>query len=110
MVFYGLGQDLPAIAAHRAKGGRALFLRDNRVMLASGSVEALLVELPRLPAGNGGDEAAWFESLLAGVGAAAALDIPIELIRVGIETFVRDQYGGSGKKPSRARMRKVANQ
>jgi len=110
VVFYGLGQDLPAIAAHRAKGGRALFLRDNRVMLASGSVEALLVELPRLPAGNGGDEAAWFESLLAGVGAAAALDIPIELIRVGIETFVRDQYGGSGKKPSRARMRKVANQ
>lgn len=107
VVFYGLGQELPAIAAHRAKGGRALFLRDNRVMLASGSVEALMAELPRSPAAGGENEAEWFENLLAGIGAAAALGIPIELIRVGIETFVRDQYG---KKPSRVRERKVANQ
>ncbi|MBX3647150.1 MAG: cyanophycin synthetase [Rhodocyclaceae bacterium] len=107
VVFYGLGQELPAIAAHRAKGGRALFLRDNRVMLASGSVEALMAELPRSPAAGGENEAEWFENLLAGIGAAAALGIPIELIRIGIETFVRDQYG---KKPSRVRERKVANQ
>lgn len=107
VVFYGLGQELPAIAEHRAKGGRALFLRDNRVMLAAGSVEALLAELPRSPAGHGENETEWFENLLAGIGAAAALGIPIELIRVGIETFVRDQYG---KKPSRVRERKVANQ
>ncbi|MCZ7655794.1 MAG: hypothetical protein M5R42_18305 [Rhodocyclaceae bacterium] len=76
-------------------------------MLASGSVEALMAELPRSPAAGGENEAEWFENLLAGIGAAAALGIPIELIRVGIETFVRDQYG---KKPSRVRERKVANQ
>lgn len=107
VVFYGRGPDLPVISAHRAKGGRALFLRDNRIMLATGSVEALLAELPRYSARNGESETEWNEALLAGAGAAAALGIPFELIRVGIETFDREH---NGKKTARARVRKVANQ
>jgi cyanophycin synthetase len=40
VIFYGLGPELPAIAAHRARGGRAGYLRDNRIMLASGESKA----------------------------------------------------------------------
>jgi hypothetical protein len=39
------------------------------------------------------------------MGAAVALDIPVDLIRVGIETFER-----TAQAPARSRPRRVANQ
>jgi cyanophycin synthetase len=105
VIFYGLGSELPAIAEHRARGGRALFLRDNRIMLATGAVEGPFLELPVLAAGKDETDAGRTASLLAAVGAAVALDIPVEMIRVGIETFEQDR-----KRPARSRPRRVANQ
>jgi cyanophycin synthetase len=107
VIFYGPGPELPAIVEHRARGGRALFLRDNRIMLATGAVEGPFVELPIFAAGNNETEGDRAASLLAAVGAAVALGIPVEMIRVGIETFEQDR---SGKRPVRSRPRKVANQ
>jgi len=107
VIFYGLGAELPAIVAHRAKGGRALYLRDNRIMLATGAVEGPFVELPVPAAGQDATDPSRAACLLAAVGAAVALDIPVEKIRVGIETFEQDR---NGKRPSRSRPRRVANQ
>jgi cyanophycin synthetase len=105
VIFYGLGQDLPAIAEHRARGGRALFLRDDRIMLATGAVEGPFLELPVFAARKDETEAERNAGLLAAVGAAVALDIPVETIRVGIETFEQDR-----RRPLRSRPRRVANQ
>ena len=105
VIFYGLAQDLPAIAEHRRKGGRALYLRENRIMLASGSVEGPFMELPVFVMNKDaiyGERAA---CLLAAVGAAVALDIPVDKIRVGIDTFEREH-----NRPPRSRPRRVANQ
>ncbi|HNQ57015.1 MAG TPA: cyanophycin synthetase [Candidatus Desulfobacillus denitrificans] len=107
VIFYGLGAELPAIVAHRAKGGRALYLRDNRIMLATGAVEGPFLELPVLANGKDDTDNHRAASLLAAVGAAVALDIPVEMIRVGIETFEQDR---NGKRPARSRPRRVANQ
>lgn len=107
VIFYGLGPELPAIAEHRARGGRALFLRDNRIMLATGAVEGPFLELPVLSARKDETDADRNASLLAAVGAAVALDIPVEMIRVGIETFEQDR---NGKRSARSRPRRVANQ
>lgn len=107
VIFYGLGAELPAIVAHRAKGGRALYLRDNRIMLATGAVEGPFLELPVLANGKDDTDKHRAASLLAAVGAAVALDIPVEMIRVGIETFEQDR---NGKRPARSRPRRVANQ
>lgn len=104
VILYGPAPDLPAIVEHRARGGRALFLRDNRIMLAKGPVEGPLAELPTFAVrkDEGEGEADLAASLLAATGAAIALGIPVEMIRVGIETFGQDR---NGKRP-----RKVANQ
>ena len=107
VIFYGPGPELTAIVEHRARGGRALFLRDNRIMLATGAVEGPFVELPIFAAGKNETEGDRAASLLAAVGAAVALGIPVEMIRVGIETFEQDR---NGKRPARSRPRKVANQ
>jgi cyanophycin synthetase len=107
VIFYGPGPELPAIVEHRARGGRALFLRDNRIMLATGAVEGPFLELPVFAARKDETEGDRAASLLAAVGAAVALAIPVEMIRVGIETFEQDR---NGKRPARSRPRKVANQ
>ena len=105
VIFYGLAQDLPAIAAHRAQGGRALYLRENRVMLASGNVEGPFMELPVFVMNKDALDLERAACLLAAVGAAVALDIPVDKIRVGIDTFEREH-----KRPPRSRPRRVANQ
>jgi cyanophycin synthetase len=109
VILYGPEPELAAIAEHRARGGRALFLRDRRIVMAQGQVETLLAELPLFPSRGNESEASQIESLLAAVGAACALSVPIELIRVGIDTF--SAYQSRGPRPrSRSRNRKAANQ
>ena len=105
VIFYGLTQDLPAIAAHRARGGRALYLRESRIMLATGAVEGPFMELPVFATNKDGTDSERAACLLAAVGAAVALDIPVETIRVGIDTFEQER-----KRPLRSRPRRVANQ
>jgi cyanophycin synthetase len=80
VLFYALEADLPVIAAHCAQGGRALFLRENQVVVACGGSETPLFDLDTLPP---------LQPLhvLAAVGVALALDIAPELIRAGIEAF-----------------------
>ncbi len=84
VIFFGPAHDLPAIAGHREQGKRAVYVRDGHLVLASGKDETPLAELALIPlaASQGG-----IENLMAGVGAAWALGISLDLIRAGIETF-----------------------
>jgi cyanophycin synthetase len=85
VILYAADPQTPALAAHRgasARGGRAVYLRDGRPVLATGSAETRLAPLSRLARGSLADE-----TLLAVVAAAWALDIPPDLIIAGIETF-----------------------
>ena len=107
-MLYGLDPDLPAIVKQRAGGGRAVFLRDNRIHLAQGPAESMLVELPAFAmlSREGRCDADTAASLLAAAGAAVALDIPLEITRVGIETFEHDCRG---KPPVQSLPRKAVN-
>jgi cyanophycin synthetase len=83
VIFYGLDETLPAIAAHRAAGGRAVFLREADIVLAQGMDEAAL--LPRsylTPA-----QAALPGAVLAAIGAGWALGLTPELMCAGLRTF-----------------------
>ncbi len=108
VILYGPGPDLPAIVEHRARNGRALFLRDHSILLATGSVEGTLAELPAFAVPNDADEreAGPAASVLAAASAAVALGIPVEMIRVGIETFEQDP---SSLLPISSHPRRVAN-
>ncbi|MFM2054052.1 MAG: cyanophycin synthetase [Pseudomonadota bacterium] len=70
-----------ALAAHRAEGGRAVLLREGRVVLVTGASEAVCVDLARrriaLPA----------EAVLPAVAAGWAMGINPELMAAGLETF-----------------------
>jgi len=89
VIFYSTDPDVEAIAAHRASNGRAVCVRQNQVVLATGGAETFLPGLGKL--------SAWCKrhaksgisepSLLATVATAWALDIPLNLIGAGIEAF-----------------------
>jgi cyanophycin synthetase len=89
VIFYSSNPDAPALAAHRADNGRALFVRNDQVVLASGATQALLPGL--------GKVSSWRErhahrrisenTLLAAIGTAWALGIPLKLISAGMEAF-----------------------
>ncbi|MBB5019295.1 cyanophycin synthetase [Chitinivorax tropicus] len=86
VIFYAEDPTLLPIVEHLANGGRAVFLRDQTVMLASGSTEQALATLDLFPLTRDG-ATTHIESVLAAVAAAWALGISPDLICAGIENF-----------------------
>jgi cyanophycin synthetase len=83
VIFYGLDPDQAPMLQHRNAGERVVYLRDNAIVLAQGMEEVALLPLATLkPA-----KASKPEMVMAAVGAAWALDIPVELIGAGLRTF-----------------------
>lgn len=87
VVLYALDASLPAIVEHRARDqGRAVIVRNSRVVLATGSAEHVLGTLSELTFGRNAIVPDT-DALLAAIGAAWALDIAPDLIGAGIKTF-----------------------
>ncbi|ANN77077.1 cyanophycin synthetase [Bordetella flabilis] len=87
VVFFGLDPHLSAIASHVALGKRAVYIQDGHVVLAHGSRQERLSEVAAIPLTLQGRVDFQIENVLAAVGAAWALGVPADIIRVGIETF-----------------------
>lgn len=85
--YFALDGLNPILAAHRAQGGRAAFCRDNAIVLAEGSQEAVLCALTQVPLTRGGRIGFQVENVLAAVAAAQALGVPHDTIRAALEAF-----------------------
>jgi len=81
VILYAADPQTPALVAHRAKGGRAVYVQDGRPVLANGGATRLspLSRLARVVTAD--------DTLLAAIATAWALDIPPDLIIAGIQTF-----------------------
>ena len=84
VILYAVDDGAAVLAAHRAAGGRAVFLRDQICVLAEGGSETALPRLGPLAANA---EVLPSEALLAAVAAAWALGIDPDLISAGVQTF-----------------------
>ncbi|WP_292993446.1 cyanophycin synthetase [Nitrosomonas sp.] len=93
VIFFSISPDLPVINQHRIngtgpkQGKRAVIVRNSTIMLVTGSDELPLVRLMEIPAATGKHSPQEIENVLAAIGAAWALGIEPDLIRIGIETF-----------------------
>jgi cyanophycin synthetase len=88
VVYFGRDGKHPVVERHREGGGRAVFVRNQRVILAEGGQEIPLAALKRVPLTHGGLAGFQVENVLAAAGAAWSLGIPCEAIRAGLESFV----------------------
>lgn len=97
VVFFALTSENPVIVEHRAKGGRAVFVRENSVILADGATAFPILSLERIPLTHAGRVAFQVENVLAATAACWAVGIPAEAIRSGLESF----SNSVGKTPGR---------
>ncbi|MGO4314205.1 hypothetical protein AB4Z35_31005, partial [Pseudomonas sp. KB_15] len=97
VIFFGLTADLPAIAAHRAAGKRAVFVREGKVVMATGQSEMPLTDVSAIPLTYAGRVAFQIENVLAAVATGWALGISNDLIRAGVVTFDVGQVDVPGR-------------
>jgi UDP-N-acetylmuramyl tripeptide synthase len=90
VVFFARDGHHPVIVEHRQRGGRAVFVRDRRIILAEGAQEIPLVSLENVPLTHGGYVGFQVENALASAAAAWVLGVPCEVILAGLESFVAD--------------------
>ncbi|MEO8024523.1 cyanophycin synthetase [Polaromonas sp.] len=90
VIFYAEDPAQAAIAAHVGSGGRAVFMRQGKVVLATGAGEVFLPGLDKLALWQGRHAPTAENSLLAAIAAAWALGISLNLIGAGIEAFNLD--------------------
>jgi cyanophycin synthetase len=83
VIFFSLGANNPVVVEHRAQGRRAVVVRDDTLILASGDQETMVSAPAAIDVAKDGEAAATFAAAAA---AAWALAIAPDIIRAGIET------------------------
>jgi cyanophycin synthetase len=80
-------REIDVLSGHRQQGGRAVSVRDGKIVLCTGGDEQVLLELERIPALAQVQKPQQMENILAAIGAAWALDITPEVMRAGLQTY-----------------------
>lgn len=87
VIFFAAADELPVIAEHLHKGGRAVLVRDAQIVFCEGENRVELLKLAAVPLDDGENRQSQLAYVLAAVAAAWALGISASLIRAGIATF-----------------------
>jgi cyanophycin synthetase len=90
VVFFGRDSEHPVITEHRRQKGKAVIVHDRTIFLAKGDQEERLIPLERIPLTHGGRIGFQIENALAAIAAAWCLNIPLETIATGAESFEAD--------------------
>lgn len=98
VIFFANDASAPVMAAHLNEGKRGVFVRDGKVIQATGSNEVRVSDVAAIPLTGGGAVAFQIDNVLAAVAAAWALGITADLIRAGIELFGTEQAEEQDKK------------
>ncbi len=97
VIFFTRDSQRPAVAEHRAKGGKAVFERAGAVVLADGEIEDVLLPLDAAPLTLGGRVGFQIENLLAALSAGWALDLPRDVLERCARQFRGDSLEAPGR-------------
>ncbi|MDA3920793.1 MAG: cyanophycin synthetase [Salinisphaera sp.] len=87
IIFFTLNPDSEAVAAHVREHGVAFTVRDERVVMRQGQVEADIIALADMPISFGGHARFNVANALAAAAAAHALGLTVADIHMGLQTF-----------------------
>jgi cyanophycin synthetase len=90
VIFFCRDAQHPVMVEHRAKGGKAVFVHEGHITAAEGDRQFHITPLSRVPLTHQGTIGFQVENALATAAAVWALGVPVETIRVGLETFTND--------------------
>ncbi|MBK7686204.1 MAG: cyanophycin synthetase [Rhodocyclaceae bacterium] len=96
IIFFAADQNLPMMAAHRARGHRVVFVSGDEIVAAQGGNE-VVISLAGVPITRAGTISFQVENAMASVGAAWALGLDWSVIRAGLATFTSDAASAPGR-------------
>lgn len=97
IIYFAVDPATPLLVEHLAQGGRAATVRDGWIVLCDGPRETRLAQLDRVPLVHRGLVAFQVENALAAAAAAWRLGVPLELVRLGLESFASGPDGSPGR-------------
>ncbi len=97
VVYFALDPEHSVVVEHLARGGLAATVREGWIVLCDGPRETRLAHLDRVPLVHGGLASFQVENVLAAAAAAWRLGVPLELVRIGLESFASGATGSPGR-------------
>lgn len=97
VLYFARSAEQPVLAAHRAKGGKVCFVRDNAIIAAEGTWEAKIADLAGVPMTMDGAIGFQVENAMAAAAAAWTLGVPFQTIRHALETFAANPTKAPGR-------------
>jgi cyanophycin synthetase len=97
VIFFARDPQHPLIVAHRARGGRAVIVRNETVVLAEGSREQRVTSLGAVPLTRDGKIGFQVDNVLAATAAGWSVGVPCEVMRAALATFTSDTRSTPGR-------------
>jgi len=97
VVYFSADPSAPVLVEHLAAGGLAATVRDGWIVLCDGPRETRLAHLDRVPLVHRGLVRFQVDNVLAAAAAAWRLGVPLEIVRLGLETFPAGMAGSPGR-------------
>ncbi|AKJ30320.1 cyanophycin synthetase [Caldimonas brevitalea] len=96
VTFFAADRHVPVMAAHRAQGGRVVYVEGGAIVAAEGRRQHR-IPLSQVPLTRGGSIGFQVENAMAAVAAAWALDLDWDTIARGLRSFVNDADNAPGR-------------
>jgi cyanophycin synthetase len=97
VIFFARNPQHPLIVAHRARGGRAVIVRNDSVVLAEGNREQRVTNLGAVPLTRDGKIGFQVDNVLAATAACWSVGVSCEVMRVALSTFTSDTRSTPGR-------------
>lgn len=96
VTFFTADPHHPVMMTHRVQGKRAIF-RDGNVLVAADGAQEERIDLSGIPLTRNGVIGFQVDNVMAAIGAAWALEIDWNTIRLGLATFINDAATAPGR-------------
>jgi cyanophycin synthetase len=97
VIFFGLDRASTVMSAHLAKGERAVYLSNGKIVLAKGIKETHLLDVRDIPATYGGLIPFQVQNAMSAAAACWGAGVPLDSIRLGLRTFQADEHNAPGR-------------
>ncbi|NLI60330.1 MAG: cyanophycin synthetase [Clostridiales bacterium] len=97
IVFFSRQEDNLIVHKHISLGGKAVFLKNNYITIATGNGNIQSLHISKIPSAYGGKLIYNIENCLAAISAAYSMMVPIPIIEKGISSFYSDELQNPGR-------------
>ena len=97
IIYFSKQEDNLIIHRHLSLGGKAVFIKNDYIIIATGSGNIQSLNISKVPATHGGKLIHNVENCLAAISVAYAMMVPIPIIEKAMTSFYSDEIQNPGR-------------